>query len=34
MEMIDLVQAFESLAGIILTTCLCVHVKKNLKARR
>ncbi len=34
MEMIELVQAFGSLAGIILTTCLCFHVKKDLKARR
>ena len=34
MEMIELVQALGSLAGIILTTCLCFHVKKDLKARR
>ena len=34
MEMMELVQAFGSLAGILLTTCLCFHVKKDLKARR
>ena len=34
MEMIELVQAFGALAGIILTTCLCFYVKKDLKARR
>ena len=34
MEMIEFVQAFGSLAGIILTARLCFHVKKDLKARR
>lgn len=34
MEMIAFFQALGSLAGIILTMCLCFHVKKNLKARR
>ena len=34
MEMIAFIQALGSLAGIILTVCLCFHVKKKLKARR